>query len=114
MPKYRVGDKVSVEYTVRMSDDKGGSAKGLTEYMGSVFVTDQHGNKTCVPINKLTSHTPAPWKPKVGDEVVFRTNPVLRKIIFIDDKSYVVEDTAGYYYRYTGGRARFDGLYKRA
>jgi len=112
MPRYRVGDKVSIEYTVRMSDDKTGRASAQTEHMGSVFVTDQHGNKTCIPISEITSHTPAPWEPKVGDDVVYVGS--FYKIVFIDDKTYITDPLNSSLRRCIGARADFDKRYKRA
>ena len=100
---YKVGDKITVEFTVVESED-----------INSHFqrVVDGDKNRYHVLKSAIVGHTPAPWVPKAGDEVM--AVGIRYKIIFIDDKNYITEPLNPSLRRCLGSRSRFDSEYTRA
>lgn len=115
MPKYRVGDKLLIEFVVANV-----KTSGLREAV-TIRLGDMKGHDTTFEVNSMwdksvRSVDPAPWVPKAGDKIFCLDDDgkkLCRVILFIDDQSALVEDPIDSH-RWNVDRDEFDRIYKLA
>ena len=115
MPKYRVGDKLLIEFVVA-NVKVSGPLETVIARMG-----DMKGHDTTFEVNSnwdkaVRSVDPAPWVPKAGDKIFCLDDDgkkLGRTILFIDHQSALVEDITDSH-RWNVNRDGFNRIYKLA